>query len=106
MRAAELARRIKKTDAWKRGIRKIKLNSCNSAKGNDPIAQQLSRILQATVIGADQPVWSFLGTWGTYGADAEGRKYDKDGQPKHEGVPDFTNPGHWITFVNGARQDE
>ncbi|HEY2324006.1 MAG TPA: RHS repeat-associated core domain-containing protein [Thermoanaerobaculia bacterium] len=100
MTANQLARRIKKeAKTWKRG-RKIILNSCNAARGDNSIAQRLSKILRTTVIGADQPVWSLgpvdLGTWGTWGAS---------GGDKHGGGPDFTTRGHWVTFVNGKRMN-
>jgi len=87
MTAQELADKIlEDSNIWRPGTAII-LNSCNSARGDDSIAQKLSKILQTSVTGNDQPTWTFgidLGTWGTWGAN---------GGEKREGWPDFTTRG-------------
>jgi hypothetical protein len=101
MNAQQLAKRIKaESKTWQPGTTII-LNSCNAARGENSIAQQLSSVLHTTVIGNDQPVWSIgpfdLGSWGTYGAN---------GGMKTGGFPDFTTSGNKVTFVNGVKQVE
>jgi RHS repeat-associated protein len=101
LNAKQLANKIKaESKTWKPGTTII-LNSCNSARGNNSIAQQLSSALHTTVIGHDQPVWSFgpfdLGSWGTHGAD---------GGMKTGGGVDFTTRGNRLTFVDGVRQED
>jgi RHS repeat-associated protein len=79
----------------------IILNSCDSARGNNSIAQELSSIMHTKVIGNDQPTWTNgpldVGTWGTLGAN---------GRQKSGGWPDPTTPGHRVTFVDVKRQDD
>ncbi len=100
MTAQELADKIRAdSQIWRPGTAII-LNSCNSARGDDSIAEELSKIMQTSVTGNDQPTWTFgvdLGTWGTWGAN---------GGQKREGWPDFTTRGNQVTFVNGVRQQE
>jgi hypothetical protein len=66
----DLSKRIRgSAKTWEPG-RKIVLKSCNAARGENSIAQQLSALLHTTVVGSDRPVWTFvvpLGTWGTIG---------------------------------------
>jgi hypothetical protein len=98
MNAQQLAKKIKaESKTWQPGTT-IVLNSCNAARGENSIAQQLSGILRAKVIGNDQPVWSLgpfdLGSWGTNGSTKTGA------------LPDFTTRGNQVTFVDGVRQVE
>ena len=92
MDAQKLANRIvKESKIWKPGT-KIKLNACNTGKGDNSIAQKLSKILQTTVVAPDQFTWTAgpidMGTWGA----------------TQSGNMDVTQPGHWNTFVNGAKE--
>ena len=92
MNARQLAKKIKKeAETWKPGT-KITLNACNTGKGDNSIAQQLSKILHTTVVAPDQPTWTAgpldLGAWGK----------------TESGGMDITQPGHWNTFVDGVKQ--
>ncbi len=94
----KLANAIKKDSKTWSPRTVIILNSCDSGRGNHSIAQELSKIMQTTVIGNDQPNWTAgpldLGTWGTLGAN---------GGQKTGGWPDFNTPGHKVIFIDGER---
>lgn len=97
----ELAAKIREKTNFRPGTTII-LNSCNSAFGDDSIAESLSRVMQTTVIGNSQSHWTFgpfdLGIWGTYGAPKGGRK--------EGGWPDLLNPGKQVKFVSGKRVED
>ena len=88
MNASQLAQYIRASGKWSKD-QPIKLSSCQSGSGKNPIAQQLAKILKTTVIGADGNLyaWPFNGQPYPDWIDLGGL-----------GIPKFWSPGRWIPF--------
>jgi hypothetical protein len=84
---SQLVTHIKESTNWKPG-QAIFLNGCNAGKGNNSIAQQLSKALNGnTVIAPDEDVINILGIIdvGPYASDSNGNV-------------DFNSPGNLRCF--------
>jgi RHS repeat-associated protein len=95
MMADQLADFIQKSGKWRPGM-PIKLSSCGSAEGENSIAQELAKILQTDVIGAEGKVWYNPLT---------GKDMNTPMPPLinnipliHTGIPNVFKPGRWVLF--------
>jgi hypothetical protein len=91
LKAEDVAKRIARESELlkKKPHSTIVLNACNTGKGDNSIAQKISKYLHTTVIAPDQYVWGAgpidAGTWG-----------------ESNGHIDLTHPGHWRVFKDGV----
>lgn len=91
---AEVAELIRSDPAW--GGRPVRLLSCNTGRGESPIAAQLAEQLGVTVTAPDELAWFSSEGWARV---APVKVVVINGEEAR--VPDWDNPGRWRVFSPG-----